>query len=148
MGRLHVQHCIVNATTRQYGSGPTSDLLGVDYFRTVPADTEFPKSLSKLELFVRFIGDDGIGGRVRITISRLSVSGEDRELVYRTLFDIATPGVSGRVVHDRGFKLINVLIPGEGTYAVRVMRGVRRPWEAKRGWQVLAVEYFHIARAT
>jgi hypothetical protein len=147
MGRVRVQHCIVNATTRQYGPNPTSDLLGVDYFRTVPADTEFPKSLGKLELFVRFIGDNGVTGRVRITITRLSASGGDRELVYRNRFDISIPGISGRVVHDRSFKLINVLVPGEGTYAVRVLRG-GRPWEAKRGWRVLAVEYFHIARAT
>lgn len=147
-GRVRVQHCILNATTRQYGPHPTSDLLGVDYFLTVPADTEFPKRLGKLELFVRFFGDDGITGRVRVTITRLYASGADRELVYRNRFDISTPVVGGLIVPDRSFKMMNVLLPGEGTYAVRVARGVRRPWEAKRGWRVLAVEYFHIARAT
>ncbi len=126
MGRVRVQHCIVNATTRQYGPNPTSDLLGVDYFHTVPADTEFPRTLGKLELFVRFFGDNGITGRVRITVSRLYSNGTDRELVYRRMFDITATGVSGSVVLDRGFKLINVLIPGEGTYAVRVARRVRQ----------------------
>jgi hypothetical protein len=148
MGRLRVQHCVVNMTTRQYGPNPTSDLLGVDYFHTVPADTEFPRTLSKLELFVRFFGTDGVAGRVRITVSYLFPDGTDRELVYRKSFDITVPGSSGAVVLDRGFKLINVLVPGEGTYAVRVTRRVRRPWEAKPGWRVLAVDYFHIARAT
>ena len=57
---------------------------------------------------------------------------------------VATPGL---VVLDSGFKLINVLIPGEGTYAVRVTRRVRRPWEARPGWRILAAEYLHIARA-
>jgi hypothetical protein len=61
MGRLRVQHCLVNQTTRQYGQNPTSDLLGVDYFHTVPPDTEFPRTVGKLELFVRFFGTDGIG---------------------------------------------------------------------------------------
>lgn len=148
MGRVRVQHCIVNATTRQYGPNPTSDLLGVDYFHTVPADTEFPLTLGKLELFVRFFGSNGIAGRVRVTVSRLYSDGSDRQLVYRRAFNISTPGVTGGVVLDRGFKLINVLIPGEGTYAVRVMRGGRRSWEAKRRWRVLATEYFLISRST
>lgn len=115
MGRLRVQHCVVNMTTRQYGPNPTSDLLGVDYFHTVPADTEFPRTLSKLELFVRFFGNDGISGSVRVTVSRLAPDGTDRELVYRRSFDVTVAGVSGQVVLDRGFKLVNVLVPGEGT---------------------------------
>lgn len=148
MGQVRVQHCIVNATTRQYGPNPTSDRLGADYFHTVPADTEFPRALGKRELFVRFFGSDGIAGRVRDTVSLLRPDGSDRELVDRNRFDVSAPGVSGAVVFDRGFKLINVQVPGEGTYAVRATRRVRRPWEAKPGWRVLAVDDFHIARAT
>lgn len=148
MGRLRVQHCVVNMTTRQYGPNPTSDLLGVDYFHTVPADTEFPRTAGKLELFVRFFGTDGIAGRVRIAVSHLNPDGTDRELVYRRLSDLPASGVRGLVVLDRGFKLVTILIPGEGTYAVRVTRRVRRPWEAKPGWRVLAADYLYIARAT
>lgn len=148
MGRLRVRHCVVNRTTRQYGPNPTSDLLGVDYFHTVPADTEFPRSLGKLELFVRFFGTDGISGRVRVTVSHLKPDGTDRELVYRRQFDLPTSYARGLVVLDKGFKLINILIPGEGTYAVRITRRVRRPWEARSGWRVLATDYLYIARAT
>jgi hypothetical protein len=147
MGRLRVQHCVVNMTTRQYGPNPTSDLLGVDYFHTVPADTEFPRTLGKLELFVRFFGFDGVAGHVRVTVSRLNPDGSDRELVYRKVFDISVPGVSGPVVLDRGFKPINVLAPGEGTYAVRVARRVRRLWEEKRRWRTSATDYIRILRA-
>ncbi|QJW98801.1 hypothetical protein [Frigoriglobus tundricola] len=118
------------------------------YFHTAPADTDFPRALGKLERFVRFFGSDGIAGRVRVTVSLLRPDGSDRELVYRNRFDISAPGVSGAVVVDRGFKLINVLVPGGGTCAVRVTRRVRRPWEAKPGWRMLADDYFHIARAT
>jgi hypothetical protein len=80
VGRLRVQHCVVNMTTRQYGPHPTSDLLGVDYFHTVPADTEFPRTLSKLELFVRFIGTGGVAGRIRVTVSHLDANGADHQL--------------------------------------------------------------------
>jgi hypothetical protein len=148
MGRLRVQHCVVNATTRQYGPSPTSDLLGVDYFHTVPADTEFPRAVGKLELFVRFFGTNGISGRVRVTVSLLNPDGTDRELVYRKVFNLPTSTASGLVVLDKGFKLLNMLIPAEGTYAVRVTRRVRRPWEVRRGWRILAVDYLYIARAT
>lgn len=148
MGRLRVQHCVVNLTTRQYGPNPTSDLLGVDYFHTVPADTEFPRSLRKLELFVRFFGTDGAAGRVRVTVTRLWPDGSDRELVYRRLFDVSVQGASGAVVLDRGFKLVDGLVPGEGVYAVRVARRVRRPWEAKARWRVLAADHIAITRAT
>ena len=148
MGRLRVQQCVVNRATRQYGPNPTSDLLGVDYFHTVPADTEFPRTLGQLELFVRFFGDNGIAGRVRATASRLYPDVSDRELIYRRLFEVSVPGVSGPVVLDRGFKLVNVLVPGEGTCAVRVARRVRRRWEARRAWRILATDYIHIARAT
>jgi hypothetical protein len=148
MGRLRVQHCVVNMTTRQYGPNPTSDLLGVDYFHTVPADTEFPRTLAKLELFVRMFGTDGIAGQVRITVSHLHPDGMDRELVYRKTFALPASVARGLVVLDRAFKLINVLLPGEGTYAVRVTRRVRRPWEAKPGWRILAADYLYVSRAT
>ena len=52
MGRLRIQHCIINRITRQYGPHPTSDLLGVDYFHTISADVEYPYVVSQLELFV------------------------------------------------------------------------------------------------
>ena len=148
MARLRAQHCVVNMTTRQYGSHPTSDLLGVDYFHTVPADTEFPRTLGKLELFVRFFADNGIAGRVRVTVSRLHPNGTSRELVYRKRFDLAASNVGGSVVLDKGFKLINVLIPGEGTYVVRVTRRGRRSWETRARWRILAVDYLYIVRAT
>ncbi|VTU01529.1 unnamed protein product [Gemmataceae bacterium] len=147
MGRLRVQLCVVNATTRQYGPNPTSDLLGVDYFRTVPADTEFPRTVGKLELFVRFFGTDGAPGCVRVTVARLNPDGTTRDLVYLRRFDLAAAGVRGSVILDKGFKLLNVLVPGEGTYAVRVLRRVRRRWNGRSTWRVLGVDYLRIARA-
>ena len=57
MSRLAVQQCVVCKTIRQFGPNPTTDLLGMDYFYTVPADTEFPQP-GNLELFVRFLGLD------------------------------------------------------------------------------------------
>lgn len=147
MSRLAVQHCVVNTTTRQYGPHPTSDLLGGDYFHTVPADTEFPRA-AKVELFVRFFGLNLPPVWVRVEVVYLNPDGTDRELVYRRRFDLPFTGEAGRVVMDRGFKLLNVRLPGEGEYAVRVLRRVRRRFAARAEWRVLAGEYFAVTRAS
>lgn len=147
MGRLRIQHCIVNGITRQYGPHPTSDLLGVDYFRTVPADTEFPYYVSSLELFVRFLGTRRIRGRVRITVSQIDDEGLDIRSIYDQLFLLPTANSDGILVLDKGFKLINMMIPEEGTFAVRVHRRVRsRSWSPP-DWRVLATEWICFSRS-
>src|SRR5713226_5071039 len=53
--RVSVHHFVANETTRTYGPGNrTSDLLRVDYWHDVPADTEFPRTLLRMDLFTRF----------------------------------------------------------------------------------------------
>jgi hypothetical protein len=154
MSRLDVQQCIVSTAIRQYGPNPTSDLLGVDYFYTVPADTEFPRTI-KLELFARFFGIDQSPTWVFLTVMYLSQNGSDREEVYRKRFDLPFLNQSGRVVLDRGFKLMNVLLVGEGEYAVRVLRPRRQrrqyntgsKWQESAEWRILAADYFAVGRA-
>lgn len=145
MARLTVQHCVVNTTTRQYGSHPTSDLLGVDYFFTVPADTEFPKPLGKLELFVRFFGTDLPPSRVLVTMTHTTAP--DGRVVFRKRYPVTTVRQPGLVVLDRAYKLLNITLPAAGVYVIRVLRRVRRPWELKPEWRVLATEYIAVVRA-
>jgi hypothetical protein len=138
--------CLVSRVIRQYGPNPTSDLLGVDYFVDVPADTEFPKRIGPLELFVRFVGVNGIRGRVRVVVSYLNPDGSDRQVMFRKVYPLPTVVAAGDVILARGFKLVDLDVPGEGTYAVRVARRVRRPWEAKAGRRVLGADYFQVRR--
>lgn len=138
---------MVNATTRQYGSHPTSDLLGVDYFYTVPADTEFPRMLGKLELFVRFFGTDLRPCRVLVTMKHMTPAGASGRLIYKKWFPVTPVGRPGFVVIDRAYKLQTILLPGVGVYVIRVLRRVRRPWKVKLDWQRLAIEYVAVVRA-
>lgn len=147
MAGLRVLHCLVNSTTRQHGSPPTSDLLGVNYFRTVPADTEFPRRYGPLEVFVRFAHPHRIGGRVRVVVSYLNPDGTDRQVVYRKVFALPSLADPAGVLVDKSFKLAGIDLPGEGVYAVRVARRVCRPWRAKPEWRVLGSDYFSITRA-
>ena len=146
MGRLRVQHCVVNQTTRQYGTNPTSDLLGVDYIYSVPADTEFPDLIGKLELFVRFFDDKPISGNVLITVVQLDPNGFDRSMIYNKPFALAPRTKPPLEFLDRSFKLMNVRLPAEGLYAIRVSRCTKaEPWQGKR-WRVLATEYVFVQR--
>ena len=146
MARLRVQHCILNDTTRQYGSHPTSDLLGVDYVHSLPADTEYPRFVPKLELFVRFVFQDRLCGTVRITMTELDDDGDDIRRIYARDFALPLIEDKGVLFIDRSFKLVNLMIPGDATYAIRVMRRSRQaPW-MKPYWKTLATEYVLFSR--
>lgn len=144
MAGLRVLHCLVNSTTRQHGSPPTSDLLGVNYFRTVPADTEFPRRYAPLEVFVRFSADRRMGGRVRVVVSYLNPDGSDRQVVFQKAYALPAASNPAGVQFDQSFKLANIDLPGEGVYVVRVVRRVRQGWTSRL--RVLGRDYFSITR--
>jgi hypothetical protein len=148
MGRLRVQHCILNAVTRQYGPGPTSDLLGVNYVRVVPADTEFPRVVPNFEVFVRFFATNLRRGRVLFTITLLEPAASRPRPVYRFRTSLPNFGGGGTVCYDRSFKFQNVSLPAEGLYCIRVLWRVRRHWDTSSGYRLLATEYFNLVRAS
>lgn len=145
MARLRAQYCVLTRVTRQHGSHPTSDLLGVDYYYTVPADTEFPRRIAPLELFVRLFGTGRLTGSVRVTITRLHPDGSDRDRIYWKVFRLPTAG-PGPFVLDLGFKLHNVVVPGEAVYAVRVSRRTRPRWDGARRARLLATDHVRVTR--
>lgn len=147
MARLVVQHCVVARTVRQYGGHPTSDLLGVDYIYAVPSDTEFPKSIPQLDLFVRFRTSDLLRPvRLLLTISYLDEYGDDKSEVFRREAIFEAPASPGEYVVPRGYRLTGWSAPGEGVYCVRVLRRTQRSWDNPTGWRVLKSEYFAITR--
>jgi hypothetical protein len=123
--------------------------LGVNYFVVVPADTEFPHRLGQLELFVRLLSEDEMEGRVLVTISPIGLGADRPVVIFRKWAVVPTVVAPGPILVDTSFKLMNVVVPDVGTYAVRVLRRRRRrPWENKHGWRRLATEYFFVVRAT
>lgn len=145
--RVFVQLCVVNMTTHQYGPHPTSNLLGVDYFRAYPPDTEFPRTIGRLDLFVRFLlrppnATDPF--EIAVHVHRLNPDGTDRQQVNNFRFPVQVG--QDAVAHDHVFRLVNIQIPGEGQYAVRVCRWGRHSWKGE-GWRVLATDYFLVIRS-
>lgn len=146
MGRLRVLQCLVNRVTRQYPPDASSDLLGVNYFRFVPADTEFPKLLAPFELFVRFYAERRVGGTIWVFISSPPTVGGGPAIFYRRRHDLPTVTGPANVVYDRSFKLVGVTVPSLGTYTVRVVRAAGRGWDGRRRWRVLGTDYFEVVR--
>jgi hypothetical protein len=140
---LEVQLCVLARTARRYGPHPTWDLLGVDFTRTVPPDTEFPRTIPRLDLLVRFLkarmGPTDIAARVWW----LHPDGTSRELTSHHVFPVSFDPAER--VREEPFRLINVHLPGEGLYAVRVCRRVRHRWKGMR-WRVLGADYFRVVR--
>lgn len=142
--RIDVQLCVVNKTTRQYGPDPESDLLGVNFLRSYPPDTEFPRVLKQVDVFVRFFVANAGLTRIAVRVWRLNQDGSNRERVNEFLFDVRFAPVD--VFRDRVFRLLNVRLPGEGDYAVRVCRRGRHKWKGDR-WLVLATDYFRVEKS-
>lgn len=143
--RLDVQLCAVNTTTHQYGPDPPSNnLLGVDFLRAVPPDTEFPRTLGRLDVFVRFFVAHLESTTIAVRVWHLNPDGTDRERVNEYLFEV--PFQPSEIFRDRVFRLVNVRLPGEGDYAVRVCRRARHKWKRDR-WRVLATDYFRVVKS-
>jgi len=142
--RVTVQLCVVNKLTRQYGPEPDSDLLGVSFLRSYSPDTEFPRTVRRLDVFVRFFLSNAGSTRIAVRVWRLNSDGSNRERVNEYFFDVAFQ--RDEVFRDRVFRLINVRLPGEGDYAVRVCRQFRHKWRGER-WRVLATDFFRVVKS-
>ena len=144
--RVAVHHFVANLTTRQYGPGQrTSDLLDVNYWREVPADTEFPRVFGRLDLFTRFYLT-----RARPVEYYVRVWWEDTPRPRHERVGQYGPFPmhfrTDELVRDRVFRLQNVQLRGVGRHTVRLVR--LRPasvWQRGR-WAVVAETHFCVER--
>ncbi len=83
-----------------------------------------------------------------MTVTRLHPDGSDRDRVYWRMFGLPTGQAAGSDVFDLGFRLEDIVVPGEGVYAIRVARRRRPSWSGPARWQVMSREYFQIERAS
>ncbi len=141
--RLDVHYGVLNTLTRRYGPNQTSDLLGVNYVVAVPPDTEFPRLISSMDLFVRFFLA-GVGPtEIAVFIIRLDEDGNDFERVAR--YRRVLPFDPADEVRDFAFRLVRINLTGTGVYAVRVCRKAKHRWRGQR-WKRLWTDYFRVVR--
>jgi hypothetical protein len=143
--KITVQHCVANATTRQYGPHPTSDLLGVDYIIGMPADCEFPRTLARIDLFVRFVVIRHGSAKLWVQVRWLDDPQRNQppDHGYRSDFDFRP----GETYRDQVFRLANIRLGGEGRYAIHLSQRRRHRWKG-HVWAALATEYFFVERTS
>jgi hypothetical protein len=160
-----VQHAILTRLVRQHSDRSVFDLLEVSYDYAVPADTEFPREVPQLDLFLRLIATDAGPTQLQVRLYHVNPRGELD--LRKGWFDATRPlpfPEVGRVCLDRTFRLINVSLGGPGLHAIAVyFRPVPDASAAESGepewnpdedetvydipgWQTGAVEYFNVVR--
>ena len=139
--RYRVQHAVLARIVRQYGTPPTSDLLGLRYTHTWTPDIEFPRHLAQVDLFTRFLVYDDGAEDFYVRVWRLV--GDDRHTLMGT-FGPFRVQFDRDVTHaDRYFRLRDVRLEGIGPYAIKLCRRSSVGWKGKR-LKVLKTEYFQV----
>jgi hypothetical protein len=138
MARLRVQHwvaCLEAQVVPPAGPNNFYNLLRVGYVHTAPADTEFPWSLPRMDMFARFIHGTGFA-EFEVRVDWLDAPEGQREMQtygpFRVAFRPAEP------TRDTIFRCAGVPIDGPGRYLFSLL-GVK----PRRG-RPLATEYITV----
>lgn len=144
--RVAVHHFVANLTTRQYGPHPTSDLLGVDYVHEVPADTEFPRWLARVDLFARFYLMDANPCEFYVRAWWLDYPRRRKGKFIDQFGPFTVNFVPGETVRDHVFRVVNLQLPGVGRYALRLVRPKTADWKSLRRMSILKETHFRVER--
>ena len=142
--RVAVHHFVANLTTRQYGPHPTSDLLGVDYWHDVPPDTEFPRTITRMDVFTRFYLRRANPVEFSVRIRWLDTP----ERKPRTIGHYGPYLVSflpTHQVHDHVFHVSHIRVQGVGRHDVYLVRKRDAGWQGRRFVKV-AETHFSVER--
>lgn len=139
--RVRVHHFVANLTTRQYGSHPTSDLLGVDYWHEVPADTEFPRTIGRIDLFTRFylVHARPVKFTVKIWWNDHPSGTPEPTGSYGPFLVNFHPGTW---VQDAALHLHMVRVQGAGRHSIELLRKRRRGWQAGELASVARTDFY------
>lgn len=143
--RVRVHQFLVTEHTRP--RSPTwraSDLFGVSHWIDIPADTEFPFTVSRMQLFARFYlsGANPVPFRVRV----VWLNAPDK--VSRVVGDygpFVVPFAPDAAIRDCSFNLHHLRLQGVGLHRVELVRSRRTEWGPRKLVQV-AKTYLEVER--
>ncbi len=140
MSRLAVQHWVASLETTidpPVGVNNFYNLLRVGHTHVFAAETEFPATLPRMDVFARFVNGTGTG-EFEIRLSWLDAPEGRRRIETYGPFRVAFR--QGEPLRDWVFRLLHLQLDGSGRYRLdlRVMKSRRR--------KLLATEYFYVVR--
>ncbi len=140
MRRVSVHHFVANLTTTQSGMHPTSNLLGVDYWYDVPPDTEFPRTIGRMDLFTRFYLLRAKPVEFFIRVLWLDAPERSRREIGR-FGPYAVNFKFDETVHDHVFKIFNMRLLGVGRHTFRLLRKRNRSWQGSRFGKMIETHF-------
>lgn len=142
---VRVHHFVVAQIVKpQSQTWRASDLFHVSHWHDVPADTEFPYTVPRLQLFARFYLE-----RAKPTTFRVRVvwydhpSGVPEEIGLFGLYPV--PFARNAVVHDCSFNLHNIRLQGIGRHTVELLQERVMRW-SENEWVPINQTYFVVER--
>lgn len=143
--RITVHHFVLaNLVRPEQPTWRASDLFHVSHWVDVPANTEFPYTVPRLQLFARFYIE-----QARPTEFRIRVVWEDHPSGLPELVGdfgpYSEPFTRHPSVHDRSFTLHNLQLQGVGRYTAELLRLRASGWDAGE-WRAIKETYFVVER--
>jgi hypothetical protein len=126
--RLTVTNLLTVYQIRRNLTVPELDLFGVDLRIVVPADTEFPRTLTRLDVFSRTIIHAAGPAKLRIRVKWIDGPHPRRgHGVYAFQKDFSEG------VQDVTFPLLNLRLPGAGWYKLILSQWKAMGWRGRAG---------------
>jgi hypothetical protein len=114
--------------------------LVVDYWHDVPADTEFPHNIGRMDLFTRFYLEQATPTAFRVQMSWVDHPSGIPEVIgdygpFRVNFRPA------EAVRDVAFRLPMIQVQGVGRHRVELLREFKSGWRAGELVPIAVTDY-------
>lgn len=120
------------------------DLFRVSHWLDVPADTEFPYTVSRLHVFTRFYLNRARPTDFDIRVRWLGAPGNTSRVIGN-FGPFTVPFARDATARDCSFNLHNIRLQGVGVHRVELIRPRVRGWSAGKPVRV-ATTYFAVER--
>lgn len=123
--RVSVHHFVLTEVTKPHSpSWRVSDLFGVSHWRDVPPDTEFPRTIARMQLFTRFYLQRARPTEFWLRVAWFRRHGEE-PAELDTFGPYVVPFARDAVARDYSFNLHYVRLQGVGLHRIELLREPR-----------------------
>lgn len=143
--RVAVHHFVLAELVRPESlTWRVCDLFRISHWRDVPADTEFPFTVPRMQLFTRFYLTRARPTDFRVRVSWLNAPGGVSRVIGH-FGPFAIPFARDATARDCSFNLHNIRLQGVGIHRVELIRERHNHWSPGKPVRA-ATTYFVVER--